>query len=103
MQSFLHDLRYAVRTLSKSRSFTAVAVLTLALGIALNTAMFSVVEAVILRSLPYKNPQQLVLLSDPQDPINGGLLLRDFERFRQRRHSFDGLAVYCRDGGYERV
>ena len=103
METLLQDLRYAARTLGKNRSFTLVAVITLALGIAVNTTMFSVIEAVILRSLPYKNPQQLVLLSDPQDSINGGFLLKDFERLQQRTHSFAGLAICYRDSGFSRV
>jgi hypothetical protein len=69
MNNLWQDLRYGVRMMLKSRAVTAVAVLSLALGIGANTALFSLVDAVLLKTLPVKEPEQLVLfrwLSGPE-------------------------------------
>lgn len=72
MAAFWNDLRIGFRSLHRSRAYAAVALLTLAVGIGANTAIFSVVNATLLRPLPYKNPDRLVLISvDAQDAQAG--------------------------------
>src|SRR5215210_2665603 len=67
MNSFWQDLRYGLHMLFKHPGFTAVAVLTIALGVGANTALFSVVDAVLLKKLPVKEPDRLVLFNDSWD------------------------------------
>ena len=67
MTSLWQDLRYGAQMLVKHPAFTAVAVLTIALGVGANTALFSVVDAVLLKKLPVKNPEQLVILKATWD------------------------------------
>jgi predicted permease len=103
LEQFLDDLRFGLRILRKNPGFTVVAVLTLALGIGANTAIFSVIEAVILRPLPYKNPTRLVRLADSQDPESGAFLFKDIWAFKSRSRSFEDIAAYYRDSGFSKV
>jgi putative ABC transport system permease protein len=91
------DLRHALRTLRKSPAFTTAAAATLALAIGANTAMFSVVNAVLLRPLPYRSPEQLAMLwtEDPtQNFREGRSALWDVEQWRSQSQSFADLATF---------
>jgi predicted permease len=103
LETLVQDVRYGLRQLRRNPGFTAVAVITLALGIGADTAIFSVIEAVLLRPLPYKDPGRLALLTDPQDHKDGAFLYKDLEAWRVENRSFRDLAVYYRDSGYSRV
>ena len=97
METLLHDLRFGLRSLRKHPSFTAIAILTLALGIGANTAIFSVVENLLLRSLPYSAPEQLVEISNtypPQVP-RGGLSPGDYADWRKQNVSFSEMGAYA--------
>jgi putative ABC transport system permease protein len=94
MNSILQDLKYSIRTLAKSPAFTIVAVLTLALGIGANTAIFSVANAVLLRPLPFKNSAQLVVLRETYKSVgNVSVSYPDFLDWRQQTHAFAAMAV----------
>lgn len=96
MTALLLDLRYAFRALAKSPGFTAAAVLTLALGIGANTAVFAVIDAVLLRSLPYRRAGDLLLAQTIQrEPRQvWGTAPPDFYALRQRNRTLDGLAAF---------
>ena len=95
IETFLQDTRYALRMLRKNPGFTAVAVLTLALGIGANTAIFSVVYAVLLKPLPYTNPDQLFTAfqaNTQQGIAETGCSYPNFEEWRAQNHVFSELA-----------
>ncbi|MEW6209480.1 MAG: ABC transporter permease [Acidobacteriota bacterium] len=97
MGTFRQDLRYAVRMLLKKPGFTVVAVLTLALGIGANTAIFSIVNAVLLRSLPYPEPDRLVQVWEtfrPQDVMVTSISPHNFADWQRENQSFEQLASY---------
>jgi putative ABC transport system permease protein len=98
----LKDLRFALRQLLKQPGFSATAILTLALGIGANTAIFSVVNAVLLRPLPYPHPDQLVLLRErlarPSGFESGSVSYINFLDWRAAQRSFVDLALVRREG-----
>ncbi|HKN68728.1 MAG TPA: ABC transporter permease, partial [Gemmatimonadaceae bacterium] len=94
LEQLRQDTRYALRVLGRGRGFVVVAVLTLALGVGANTAIFSVVRGVLLRALPYPDPERLVAV---QSVINGAptaVSPPDFVDWRAQAKSFSGLAAY---------
>ena len=97
METFLQDLRYSMRTLWKSPGFTVIAVVALALGIGANTAIFSVVNAVLLRPLPYQSPERLVWIweTSPINEIKQEVAsYPNFNDWRQQSQSFDSMCAF---------
>ena len=99
-QIMMNDIRYGLRQLLKHPGFTLIAVLTLALGIGANTAIFSVVNAVLLKPLPFPAPEQLIAVGmsnsrdgAPRDQLNS-LSYPDFFDFREQNSTLQGMAIY---------
>ncbi len=95
MHSLLQDLRYALRQLRHARAFTVTAVITLALGVGANTAIFSTVYALLLRSLPFPDASRLVLIEETHP--HAGIVsagYQDYLDWRSQARSFDQLAAY---------
>src|ERR1043166_1240966 len=95
MTGLFQDVRYALRQLRKNPGFTTVAVLTLALGIGANTAIFSVVNSVLINPLPYRHLEQLVQIFEttpqfPRNPVSGGA----FKDWHQQSSKFTNLAIF---------
>src|SRR5215510_5808962 len=104
IEDLWQDLRYGARMLAKNPGFTSVAILSLALGIGANTAIFSVLYAVLLRPLPYRDPNRLVLifskgLEDQREPI----LLDDFAVLKSQSQSFEAMSIFYKNTGISRV
>src|SRR5260370_8688888 len=96
MQTFLHDLRFAVRLLWKSPGFTAVAIIALALGIGANTAIFSVVNSVLLRPLPFRDADRMMIVwetNKAQGWNRMGPSGPNYLDFRDQSKSFEDLAL----------
>src|SRR5436190_8969123 len=94
-RGMLNDLRLGMRGLARNKGFAAAAIVTLALGIGANTAIFSVVNAVLLRALPYHDPSRLVLVHEtsPDDTNTSPTSAANFDDWKSQSKSFDGMAA----------
>src|SRR3979490_934092 len=98
MDTLLHDLRHAVRMARQPPAFPAAAVAALALGVGANTAIFSVVNAVLLRPLPYPEPNRLVLLGEWSEQIpEMSISMANFNDWRSQNRVFESMAAYQND------
>src|SRR5215471_20969071 len=96
MVEVIRDLQYGLRVLRKSPGFTIVAVLSLALGVGANTAIFSIVNAVLLRSLPFSHPERLVKIVASNRAVGArdiGLSVPEFDDLRSRAGVFEQVTV----------
>jgi predicted permease len=98
VSTLLQDLRYAARSLSRNRGFTAVAVLTLALGVGANTAIFSVLQAIVLRDLPYREADRLAVMWtwNLQQDLPDGSSYLNFRDWKAQSQAFEQMAAYVR-------
>ncbi|HEY6400935.1 MAG TPA: ABC transporter permease, partial [Blastocatellia bacterium] len=95
MQTLIQDLRYGARTLLKKPGFTLIAVITLALGIGANTAIFSLVNTIMLRPLPVAAPDRIVEVTPLGKGANiGAFSYPGYKDFRDKNEVLDGLAAY---------
>jgi putative ABC transport system permease protein len=94
MSALAHDLRYGIRTLRKNAGFSFVAVLALSLGIGANTAIFSVVNALMIRPLPYTNPEQVVMVweSSPRGNTRNVISPANFLDWKAHNHVFETMS-----------
>jgi putative ABC transport system permease protein len=101
LSNLKQDLKLGARMLAKSPGFTLVAIITLALGVGGNTAIFTVTNALLLRAFPYRDPSRLVMLNSVRkgsvDQGGGDFSLNRYELIRDRNHSFSGVAVFAID------
>ena len=100
MGTFWHELRYAVRVLTRDRGFTAVAVLSLALGIGANTAVFTLINALLLRNLPVRHPERLVELSSVRRDGKIPFSYPTFRELERGQRGFSGLMGWSPGGTY---
>jgi len=99
-EALLQDLRYGTRTLRRNTAFTVMSVFVLALGIGVNTAVFTVVNAVLLKPLAYRDPDRIVTLSDfstsdqARTALSKQVSAREFQDWRDQSSSFEAMAYY---------
>src|SRR5713226_9206841 len=93
LESLRNAVRYGIRVLIKQPRFTIAAVIALALGIGMNTAIFSVVNAVLLRPLPYDRPDRLVWMAETGEVTNRFVSYANFKDWRQSNQSFEALST----------
>src|ERR1700730_14398748 len=97
METLFKDIRYGIRGLLSRPAFTVLVVVTLALGIGANTAIFSVLNAVMLRPLPYADADRLVRIDETEGRGGMGVSPPDLLDFQQQNHSFENIAGYAGD------
>src|SRR3954467_13717974 len=98
MTNLLQDLRYGLRGLLRQPGFSIIAICSLALGIGANTAIFSVVNAVLLRPLPYPQPEQLITIREKTPTFPGGSVsYPNFLDWRATQHTFTDIALFRRE------
>ena len=102
LETVLHDVRYSLRSLRRSPGFSAVVILTLTLGVAASTSVFSVLNALVLRALPVDAPGQLALLtlSDPRDARQRPIYVSPFAAFQARQQTFETVTPYSGGGSF---
>jgi predicted permease len=102
MDALFADVRFALRSFRQAPAFFALVIGILALGVGISVSVFSLVDGVLVRPLPYPDPQRLVMLtsyaSNPQFDSNGSVSYNDFQQFKARNRSFSDLAITFRTG-----
>src|ERR1044071_7121139 len=102
MESIFTDIRFGLRILLKQPGFTIVAVITLALGIGANTAIFSLVNSILLRPLPFREPDRVVRMMQASPKLglsSWGVSQADFAAYRDQNRSFESVALLSSSGG----